>query len=112
MTSVGDCSNLQVHGAKYLRPRRIVVGLVFRALPNSIGKDLVNAGGEVKRVPEYVLLRVLASRSGRVTLVAVLARRSRVCAKVTLPLTTFGTLRLRKNGQTRVFLLSLSFTPK
>lgn len=86
---------LRVLGAKQLHPSAIIVRSVFGALPCSFGKNLVEIRGEMQRIPEQVLLRVLADSGGRVALVAVLARRSLICAKGAFLPASHGTAGLR-----------------
>lgn len=79
------------HGAKQLHPVAIIVRLVFGALPDSFSQNLVEVGGEVTRIPEYVSLWVLTDGAGGVSLEAVLTRGNSVSAEGAILLAPGGT---------------------
>lgn len=82
--------------AEHTHQRAIVVRVVFGALPNSLGEDLMQVCGEVMGVPEQPRLRVVAKICGRVSLEAGLTGRSSVCTESTLLLLAIrGTEALR-----------------
>lgn len=89
---------LHFRRAELLDPRLVVVRLVFGALPDGFGEDLVEAGSEVEAVPEQVLVWLSAGSGGWVSLEAVLARGGLVGAKVALPLTPDSTIALNMGG--------------
>lgn len=92
-------TSLHILRAEHPDPRVVKVRSVFGALPYGFGKNLVETCGEVRDVPEHVLLRLLADSAGRFVHVTGLARGAPVGAKGALLLATFGAIGLGRSKQ-------------